>query len=216
MMVGHRTMGRSLSTGRGARAAALDRRASLRLDLEPGYTRKSEKKMVPSKIPLVLMTKTLAGGFARRKFVPGRSECAPDAASPFGDLLSSQSVAHSVRGGVGDLTVADELLVVLDRLHNRKKSTISSKIPLRLGGFHGVVVPLCRSAISHSERVLVMMVSWAERSRIIGGVRFEVGPPCKIFGGHKTLWVRTEFSSGPRPASAWAQRNPPKVGFQIP
>ena len=36
-MVGQRTMGLSLSTGRGARAAALERRALRRRDLRPGY-----------------------------------------------------------------------------------------------------------------------------------------------------------------------------------
>lgn len=162
------------------------------------------------------MTKTLAGGFARRKFVPGRSECAPDAASPFGDLLSSQSVAHLVRGGVGDLTVADELLVVLDRLHNRKKSTVSSKIPLRLGGFHGVVVPLCRSAINHSERVLVMMVSWAERSRIIGGVRFEVGPPMQNLWWAQNPMGTYRIFERPPPSQRLGAAKPAQSGVSNP
>ena len=36
-MVGHRTIGLSLSTGRGATAAAFERRALRRLSLRPGY-----------------------------------------------------------------------------------------------------------------------------------------------------------------------------------
>ena len=49
LMVGHRTMGRSLSTGRGATAAALALRASLRRDFEPGWTRESDHNKFPSK-----------------------------------------------------------------------------------------------------------------------------------------------------------------------
>jgi len=37
-MVGHLTIGLSLSTGRGATAAAFERRALRRLSLRPGYT----------------------------------------------------------------------------------------------------------------------------------------------------------------------------------
>lgn len=76
--------------------------------------------------------------------VPGRSGIEPDAASPFGSLKSipvSISVAlasnpESVlvvksrdrdRGKVGELTVLDDSLVVLDRLHfNMSRSAVSS------------------------------------------------------------------------------------------
>jgi hypothetical protein len=37
LIVGHRTIGLSLSTGRGATAAAFERRALRRLSLRPGY-----------------------------------------------------------------------------------------------------------------------------------------------------------------------------------
>jgi hypothetical protein len=46
LTVGHRTTGRSLSTGRGATAAALARRFSRRRCLRPGYSRKNISMLV--------------------------------------------------------------------------------------------------------------------------------------------------------------------------
>jgi hypothetical protein len=54
LTVGHRTTGRSLSTGRGATAAALARRASRRRCLRPGYRKFSQSAFHEKIFPLSL------------------------------------------------------------------------------------------------------------------------------------------------------------------
>lgn len=81
LMVGQRTMGFSLSTGRGATAAAFVARALRRRDFRPGYT----------------LSVSLALGFqacrtvysecgGAQVVVPGQSGFGHDAASPYGNL----------------------------------------------------------------------------------------------------------------------------------
>jgi len=72
-MVGHRTIGLSLSTGRGATAAAFERRALRRLSLRPGYT----------VLDLLLVFFLLDLGD-----LPGRSGRELVVANPFGNLPS--------------------------------------------------------------------------------------------------------------------------------
>ena len=76
MIVGHRTIGLSLSTGRGATAAAFVRRAFRRRDLRPGYggalASSSERRIE----------------FGQLQGVPGRNEFGLDVASPYGNLIN--------------------------------------------------------------------------------------------------------------------------------
>ena len=73
LMVGQRTTGRSLSTGRGATAAALVRRALRRRDLRPGYN-----------VAVRILAHVLWGVFIC--CIPDRSGYGHGAASPYGNL----------------------------------------------------------------------------------------------------------------------------------
>ena len=85
LMDGQRTIGLSLSTGRGARAAALERRALRRRDLRPGY-------VFNISMPPQYLSRLRACGCRWRwvevggALVPGRSGCGHDAANPCGNL----------------------------------------------------------------------------------------------------------------------------------
>lgn len=118
LMVGHRTTGRSLSTGRGATAAALERRASLRRDFEPGCTKESDKTNdFPSARPHSAIS---AGEDVRARMFRTWSKWVRTrrCQSFRRSILSSVFVASQrMEGWDGKyLTVADELLVVPDRL----------------------------------------------------------------------------------------------------
>ena len=82
-MEGQRTMGLSLSTGRGATAAALVRRALRRRDLRPGWGLSVSDSFE-------LVESCMEGGerrsLVRRVCVPGRSGCGHDVANPCGSL----------------------------------------------------------------------------------------------------------------------------------
>lgn len=139
LRVGHRTIGRSLSTGRGARAAALTWRAVRREAFLPGYSKQS----------------TSASGQlhprCKRARIPGRNGCEPSAASPCGSLSMDVSrCVGSPRGSPAPrrwvLTVVDELLVVLDRLKG-KKTSASTPQSTRASHSPWAVVPLCLLAI---------------------------------------------------------------------
>ena len=65
----------SLSTGRGATAAAFTRRAFRRRDLRPGYG-----------VALASCSERRTG-MGQLQNVPGRSEFGPDVASPCGNLV---------------------------------------------------------------------------------------------------------------------------------
>jgi hypothetical protein len=105
LTVGQRTTGRSLSTGRGATAAALARRASRRRCLRPGYdtqmsVHEHSKKFsfAPFGIGQFEATSRPLEGAIRKdmgfEFVPGRSAHAHDAASPCGSLISKFPSDH--------------------------------------------------------------------------------------------------------------------------
>jgi len=70
LMVGHRTIGLNLSTGRGATAAAFERRALRRLSFRPGYSMLDP----PARAVNLLCD------------LPGRSELGLVVANPFGNL----------------------------------------------------------------------------------------------------------------------------------
>lgn len=76
-------MGFSLSTGRGATAAALVRRALRRRDLRPGW-----RLSVSDWFELIadLSGRRNAEKLLRRKCVPGRNGCGHDVANPCGSL----------------------------------------------------------------------------------------------------------------------------------
>jgi hypothetical protein len=99
LIVGHRTIGLSLSTGRGATAAAFDRRALRRLSFRPGYY-----MLEPDYIVLYPWLS-----------VPGRSELERVAANPFGNLGTISSSIHGIDTVYGELTVVRYLLIMLDR-----------------------------------------------------------------------------------------------------
>lgn len=105
MTVGQRTTGRSLSTGRGATAAALARRASRRRCLRPGYntqcqstnTQRILDRSVRSWAFLEVSSRPFEGAIRKDMgfgFVPGRSARAHDAASPCGSLISKSPSDH--------------------------------------------------------------------------------------------------------------------------
>ena len=78
-MLGQRTMGRSLSTGRGATAAALERRAVRRRCLRPGYDR----------ISLILQSRIPRGHSSdpsEKAEVPDRNALEHVVANPSGNL----------------------------------------------------------------------------------------------------------------------------------
>ena len=155
LMVGHRTTGRSLSTGRGATAAALAMRASRRRCFRPGCAiHVSRPNSYPANKKNFLDSKSLAISFGIREFsgrgegcwivVPGRSAHGHDAASPCGSLFENSLITVPSMSGLsrslypfeatievqsdGSLTVLLNLVVVLDRLyipHTIGQSTIS-------------------------------------------------------------------------------------------
>jgi hypothetical protein len=98
LMVGHLTIGLSLSTGRGATAAAFERRALRRLSFRPGY----------------YMSEPATCSLDPRLYVPGRSELELVAANPFGNL-SKISTTTPHQDLEEELTVVRYLLVVFDR-----------------------------------------------------------------------------------------------------
>jgi hypothetical protein len=99
LMVGHRTIGLSLSTGRGATAADFERRALRRLSFRPGcYTSEPATCLLNSQL-----------------YIPGRSELELVAANPFGNLSEiSPAIAYNCLER-RSLTVVRYLLVVFDR-----------------------------------------------------------------------------------------------------
>lgn len=137
-------------------------------------------------------------------------------------ILASQSAVQSIAfwRGVGWENILRLLMSFWLCLiaYTTKKSSVSLQhssatrgVPWRSS------VPLCRSAINHSERVLVVMVSWAERSRIIGGVRFEVGPPMQnLWWAQNPMGTYRILRGRPAQASARAQRNQPEWGLRSP
>lgn len=82
LIVGHRTIGLSLSTGRGATAAAFITRAFRRRDLRPGYG-----MTLPSCSERCNWMGRLEIEGAQG--VPGRSGFGHDAANPYGNLMPS-------------------------------------------------------------------------------------------------------------------------------
>lgn len=86
LIEGHRTTGLSLSTGRGATAAAFVRRAFRRRDLRPGYgialASCSERRSWMGRLE-----EKIAQG------VPGRNGFGHDAASPYGNLYAISTPA---------------------------------------------------------------------------------------------------------------------------
>lgn len=98
LIVGHRTIGLNLSTGRGATTAALERRALRRLSFRPGYSSWSDSP-VHTVFPLCDL--------------PGRSELGLVVANPFGNLeaISIEYIAKQIE----QHTVVGDLLVMLDR-----------------------------------------------------------------------------------------------------
>jgi hypothetical protein len=83
LTVGHRTIGLNLSTGRGATAAAFERRALRRLSFRPGYLL-HVRFFYPSCQP-------------NRSYLPGRSELGLVVANPCGNLPRIST--HYCRGG---------------------------------------------------------------------------------------------------------------------
>lgn len=102
LMVGHRTTGRSLSTGRGATAAALAMRASRRRCFRPGCAiHVSRPNSYPAK--KIFPRFQVACDVVRNKkknlwsgecwiVVPGRSAHGHDAASPCGSLFKNSLI----------------------------------------------------------------------------------------------------------------------------
>ena len=82
-MEGQRTMGLSLSTGRGASAAALVRRALRRRDLRPGCGLSVSDWFQACGLCL---EDADAEELVRRGCVPGRNGCGRDVANPCGSL----------------------------------------------------------------------------------------------------------------------------------
>lgn len=78
LTVGHLTIGRSLSTGRGATADALARRACRRRCLRPGFGEKRSGK---------------SEGWGGLGEIPGRSGLELDAANPCGNLRHVSTIA---------------------------------------------------------------------------------------------------------------------------
>jgi hypothetical protein len=111
LIVGHRTTGRSLSTGRGATAEALARRACLRRCLRPAWRD---------------IRQTCLGAVASRQGVPGQSALERDAANLCGSLYvkSGNSALLIPRGFIGYvLTIVWDLLIVLDGLRVKLETT---------------------------------------------------------------------------------------------
>lgn len=141
LVVGHRTMGRSWSTGRGATAAALARRASRLWCFFAGYSFETRQSLVhhPRNSPCLhrqnfeihfpfirrIRFVHLKESRVRKNFdiVPGRSACEHDGPSPCGSLyknipnqpIDSQSRKKSLRRQkfAGSLTLVEDLVVVL-------------------------------------------------------------------------------------------------------
>ena len=90
LMVGQRTIGLSLSTGRGATAAAFWMRALRRLNLRPGFRSHVSSYSVPVPRETFRWRFRVFEGIKVKvgASVPGRSVCGRGAASPCGNLLS--------------------------------------------------------------------------------------------------------------------------------
>jgi hypothetical protein len=127
---GHRTIGRSLSTGRGATAAAFARRATRRLAFLPGYFPKCQN---------ICPSSNACPSAVNSGDEPGRSGTAHASANPCGNLWVGISFAILVgldwsaarrrRGFL--LTVVGDLLIVLDRLEGELSSATEISVGLR-------------------------------------------------------------------------------------
>jgi hypothetical protein len=156
-MVGQRTIGLSLSTGRGATAAALERRALRRLSLRPGY-----KSVLESSFEAAFHRTDRSSSQRVSVYVPGRSGREPDAANPCGNLsINSQHLCSSMRAissmmvlrlcGICWLCLM-AILVVSSRRRCRggRCRKVSSQEEGNHGGSHKFVKSRCVCALSEN------------------------------------------------------------------
>jgi len=147
LMVGQRTMGFSLSTGRGATAAAFVMRALRRRDFRPGYT----------------LFVSLALGFqaCRTGYVFGVRRCSgcrtwskwvrTRRCQSLRKSADDQCHAHSSAKARRELTVVLYLLVVLDRLSQSQVSHRISNSDVEAGPILNSSLPHIRASTHHCD-----------------------------------------------------------------
>jgi hypothetical protein len=132
LRVGHRTIGLSLSTGRGARAAAFARRASRLRTFEPGCRRNEtlDTECMQGRFPRIVSLPPLSfvptSVLGVNRGIPGRNGRKRAAANPCGNLRiqvsqnATRDISSRSRSWGVELTVLNDGVVVLVRLSRER------------------------------------------------------------------------------------------------